>query len=584
MKVPLKLSRNQFPILLVLDFFNLTMSTLLYSLQAVLFNKGLKMELSVALTANDSSKNRSHPNEEEVPGYLKGKDIVQEEPVVPKAFFPNREPLHPDKVKEGNHWLKLARLHAKNPNQKNVIEDYEKALEFTDDVTTYAEYADLLWRRNSSKAGKALLYLACLHTDQSNKEDAIVAHLKAIKSQPDNEELKRELNGCLKWLELVETEEEKVHRYKEFVEISVGSEMLLFTSEEWWRNLRKHLDLFVNVSPSEGNREVTLKAIEQLYKNDPKKTELILQWQNIEDTGALRLATALTKNHTFQTLDLFANRIGDVTAQVLANALTRNNTLQKLLLGYNTIGDVGTQALGKALTRNQILQSLDLSSNRIGDVGTRALANALTNNYRLQVLNLGGNLIGDLGAQSIASVLTKNHTLQSLDLWRNQIGDAGAQALGIALISNQILQSLDLSNNRIGNMGTRALANALTSNQTLQALRLSDNSIGDVGTQAIANTLASNQTLQFLDLGYNQIGDVGTQILAKTLARNYTLKTLYLGSNSIGNVGAQALANALANNQTLQYLHLSDNLIDDGGEKTLKQIDQYLTRNKKGIS
>ena len=69
-------------------------------------------------------------------------------------------------------------------------------------------------------------------------------------------------------------------------------------------------------------------------------------------------------------------QIGYEEAKALATALEKNTTLVSLDLYANNIGDEGAKALAPALEKNTTLVTLNLDRNRIGAEGAKALATA----------------------------------------------------------------------------------------------------------------------------------------------------------------------------------------------------------------
>ena len=78
-------------------------------------------------------------------------------------------------------------------------------------------------------------------------------------------------------------------------------------------------------------------------------------------------------------LDLSYNDIEDTGAEALASALRVNGVLTKLNLANNAIGRQGAKAIGKALEVNEVLTTLDLRLNfGIGDEGKKAIQDAVS--------------------------------------------------------------------------------------------------------------------------------------------------------------------------------------------------------------
>ena len=81
----------------------------------------------------------------------------------------------------------------------------------------------------------------------------------------------------------------------------------------------------------------------------------------------------------------------------------KQNIITHLKINYCQIGYEEAKALATALEKNTTLVSLDLYANNIGDEGAKALAPALEKNTTLVTLNLDRNRIGAEGAKALAT-------------------------------------------------------------------------------------------------------------------------------------------------------------------------------------
>lgn len=277
--------------------------------------------------------------------------------------------------------------------------------------------------------------------------------------------------------------------------------------------------------------------LNRLRDNDPTLTDLSLIREEIGDTEAQALASALKGNDKLRSLNLRLNQISDVGAKAISSALYDNQTLQLLELSYNQIGSAGAEALAVILKNNFTLASFNLASNKIGDKGTQAIAFALAANHTLKRLVLLSNEIGNVGAQALAFVLKNNPSLMEVELSFNKIGDEGIKALALALETNHLLISIGLSQNKIGDGGAKALANALSNNRILSSLDLSDNEIDTDSAQALLGMLHNNYTLTYLYLGWSnrKIAAIHKQI-ALLIKRNVDLRNSFYEFIKQGNL------------------------------------------------
>lgn len=161
------------------------------------------------------------------------------------------------------------------------------------------------------------------------------------------------------------------------------------------------------------------------------------------DEGARAIATSLVTNRELVKLCLRKNTIGEDGAKAIGRLLGYT-TIRELDLFSNNLGDSGARAMATAVKRHSSLVQLDLRGNQIGTDGILALGDAVANNAVLRKLNLAGNRFGDEGAKALAKMLEQNKALVELDLTGNDISEEGGQALLAALQTNSALVSLNL--------------------------------------------------------------------------------------------------------------------------------------------
>jgi len=298
-------------------------------------------------------------------------------------------------------------------------------------------------------------------------------------------------------------------------------------------------------------------------------TKLILEHNNIEDSGARYLARMLKNDEILEILVLKHNRISGKGARYIASALKMNQTLTSLNLEYNDIKDEGVKYLSEALKVNTSITILDLENNAITEDGSKYLADALQVNETLLTLYLGNNDFRDGGARRLAEALKSNHTLYTLYLGDNHLGSAGMSHLSEMLKTNKSLIHIDVENNDIRESGARELAEALLINKTVATVYIGDNNIKDVGATHIAEAITRNNTVKTLNLGLNKIGDAGAKKFANALKINRSISSLYLGDNKIGDEGAAYLSEGLKSNASVSILYLEMNKIGDAGAKCL---------------
>ena len=151
----------------------------------------------------------------------------------------------------------------------------------------------------------------------------------------------------------------------------------------------------LNLSNNEIDTSGATALFEVLSRNTTL-THLNLSQNNIRNP--LSFSEDLSDNTTLTNLNLSGNII-DVSDTPPPWAFFVR--LTHLNLSYNNIDDNGAYRLGSFLSRNTTLTHLNLSHNSIDDGGARYLSRALSRNTALTHLNLSGNDIGYSGAVSL---------------------------------------------------------------------------------------------------------------------------------------------------------------------------------------
>ncbi|MDB0539816.1 GALA protein [Ralstonia solanacearum] len=226
------------------------------------------------------------------------------------------------------------------------------------------------------------------------------------------------------------------------------------------------------------------------------------------------------------------NWFNDHAAQWLS--VPPNGTVS-LSLKSNLIEAAGA----KHLSKNNTFQAIDLTLNKIGDKGVKALAGSKS----LTTLAVRNCLVKDAGVEALA----RNHTLKSLDLGNlvTETGNEAEQdgydktannitaAGGRALAKNGSLTSLSVQGNLCGDDAVIALAK----NRTLTSLNVAYTNM----TQASVPELARNPVLTSLSVRWNyDLESAGIQALADRQALP-ALTSLDARDTGMGEAGAKAL-------------------------------------------
>ncbi|CAB9529630.1 Ribonuclease inhibitor [Seminavis robusta] len=330
-------------------------------------------------------------------------------------------------------------------------------------------------------------------------------------------------------------------------------------------------------------------------------------------------------NHILH-LDLGSNDIGPDGINALARALKENGALQgycriqQLILNYNQLGDQGAICLANAIQNNSTLQHLDLSKNNIGLDGVTQLANSLAINYSIRTVNLDGNNIDDQGALALAHVLRRKNChieeltchdnplisedhgefylqhafrfreslkthlgelqkdieadrLMSVDWWRRpphvQVTDWEVDVLVQSLTRHnpQLLQTIYLTGARITDESLKHLfSRYIAENPSLQRLYLKNVTLRD-DMNAIKQALCTNSTLRILNVTSCNLSTVECAAnLAVALRHNRMLQRISLQCNSLGDEGFCLLWQAINGEEphpSLASLNMSNNGLTD---------------------
>lgn len=329
--------------------------------------------------------------------------------------------------------------------------------------------------------------------------------------------------------------------------------------------------------------------------SNPQLAVLKLGYNNLSDRGASIIASACSKDgrhHPNLTiLDLGFNSIGDDGCTSLClHMLAGNHTLRNLFLSGNNIQQRGAIAVASAILHGCSLSRLHLSANRLGALGIEVLAQAIAEaEARIQQLlqRQGGIKAGfavkpvaleelhlddtDMQSESLralSSMLMTNHSLKVISLANNDIDDRQMACLSQALTQNKQLplKSLILSFNKITCVGVECLMNAVWGSPTLTEIKLDNNKMQDRGAQLCSVVLGSIR-LEVLDVSFNRISTVGIKAIMKSLSENDSLQVLSLSGIPMDQNASKAVSYALAYNQSLHTLFIDSCSVGYSGQR-----------------
>ncbi|XP_078062063.1 NACHT, LRR and PYD domains-containing protein 3-like [Mustelus asterias] len=162
-----------------------------------------------------------------------------------------------------------------------------------------------------------------------------------------------------------------------------------------------------------------------------KCLELSLGDNEVGDSGVKLLSAALRNPECkIQKLDLHDNDLSDSCAEDLASALSTNRSLIDLNLGFNKLGDSGVKLLSVALRNSECkIQELCLHKNTLTDSCAEDLASALSTNQTLRILNLESNSFTDQSVPALRRLILTCGSLEWISLFGNQFSPNGERQL-----------------------------------------------------------------------------------------------------------------------------------------------------------
>jgi Ran GTPase-activating protein (RanGAP) involved in mRNA processing and transport len=211
--------------------------------------------------------------------------------------------------------------------------------------------------------------------------------------------------------------------------------------------LIKHLDLESNKIGPIGIHILTAGS-----KYCPELDHFNFSYNLIGYTGVKSIAYLLSQCSLLTHFSY--NPIGYTGVKSIAYLLSQCPLLTHLYLDFINLGNDGAKKLAEVLSDNNnrtfALTHLNLNKNNIGDTGIEGLTGLLLLCPALSYLCLYGNNIGDTGANKLSEALCKNKnpTLSHIDLRSNNIGNIGAKSFASMLKQSSILTQIDLRGNK----------------------------------------------------------------------------------------------------------------------------------------
>ncbi|XP_078069588.1 LOW QUALITY PROTEIN: NACHT, LRR and PYD domains-containing protein 3-like [Mustelus asterias] len=324
-------------------------------------------------------------------------------------------------------------------------------------------------------------------------------------------------------------------------------------------------------------RDSGVKLLSAALRNpDCKIQKLGLYKNNLTESCAEDLASALDTNRSLIDLNLGDNKLGDSGVKLLSMALRNPDCkIQKLQLDDDALTDSCAEDLSTALNTNRSLMDLDLGNNKLGDSGVKLLSTALMNpDCKIQKLRLNGNALTDSCAKDLASVLSTNRSLIDLNLGCNLLGYSGVKLLSVPLSNPECkIQKLHLYSNSLTESCAEDLASALNTNRSLIDLDLGNNKLGYSGVKQLSVALRNpGCEIQKLHLYSNLLQDSCVEDLASALSTKQSLTDLLLNSNYFTDKSVPAFRRIIQTCRRLERIQLKMNLFGANGRNQLKSL------------
>ena len=303
-----------------------------------------------------------------------------------------------------------------------------------------------------------------------------------------------------------------------------------------------------------------------------KRLKLLdLEYSNINNDAAVKLATALNCNNVLEQLWLRGNVLGADGAAVILTSLQNITTLRVLDLSYNNISSRSANGIVAVINSNHFLEQLWLDGNILMTTGVVIIASALKKHSNLTLLSLSNNEITEDAAEQISAVIQSNGLLRGLLLNSNQLQSLGTYKIIKSFDETNSLCVLELTNNYINATNAEELAVVLSICTCLEQLYLGNNNLGTAGVIKISQALINILILQVLSLNNNNITTEAASEICNVINTNINLAILLLGGNDLQTNGVLQIADTVKNNNpTMQLLSLSDNNVDEQVKEDIK--------------
>ena len=316
-------------------------------------------------------------------------------------------------------------------------------------------------------------------------------------------------------------------------------------------------------------------SIAAILSCNTKLEELYLGDNNLQNTGAGEIAKALQSTSSLKAFSICNNNIG-CQVDDIASFLLNNANLQTLLINDNNLQTIGAIKIAIGLQNASSLRIINMSNNNFDSEAANDIAGLLSHNHRLEELYLGENNLQVTGIAKIAKALQHTSTLKVFCASNNNISYL-VDDIAYVLLNNINLQKLLLNNNNLQTIGAIKIAIGLQNTSSLKVLNMSNNNIDCDAAGKIATVLLRNTNLKELYLGENKLQTAGTIEIMKALRHTKSLKTFSISNNDIKFEAADDIANVLSQNTKLKKVYLNGNNLQAAGAMKIAKALQCVS-------
>jgi len=368
-------------------------------------------------------------------------------------------------------------------------------------------------------------------------------------------------------------------------ELYLGENNLQFTGAIKIAEALQNISSLKVLSISNNNISCQVDDIACILLSNADLQILSLNDNNLQTTGAIKVAVGLQNTSCLRVLNMSNNNIGYEAADSIAAVLSHNTMLEELYLGDNNLKATGAIEIAQALRDATSLKTFNISNNDVNFKAADEISHILANNTKLQNLYLGGNNSQTAGVIKIRRDSQNTSTLLIFDMFNNIIGCEAANDIANILSNNAEIQ-LQIQGLDGNSSYSASVAGSLQNTSNLIALKINSDSIEitcnrnsiagllsyrfsiDLSLQAkhavsIAKAIQNTASLQEFSITESNICCETAEVITTLLSRSTNLHTLNLSNSRFEKTSAVKIVKAL-HHTSLKAFWMSNNNISDG--------------------